>query len=203
MNPKNFLLCLVAFIAFASCTQKKEKDTTKQTDTRQTSANPVRDFREGLANLNDHDQRMIFDNLPGEIKVALWKDRLDEGLEMDLTDQQKQLVREIKDQLTPDMYDSKKNTGFMSYGAEWYSKAKAAFAKADTAKLQNIFMNLGKPNNAKGILQQPAIPDCDCVLAGAWGNCPLNFTCRVRNCTINRCGIFWAWRCDGLCVWNP
>lgn len=186
---------LLLIISFSACTINKAPVPVAQ--------EPITAFRLGLTKLNVDDQKLIFDNMPADIKSALWKDRLDEALTMPLTEAQKALVQEIRTQISPSIYDSAGSMEFKTYAVKWYAEATSAFKGADSSKLISIFMQLGDPNETVHyVTEQGNLPDCDCVLAGAWGNCPLNFTCKPKPCTANRCGIFWAWYCDALCKYD-
>ena len=197
-------MLLVLSIAFTSCKcgGDKKEDKMEMYDTKK----PITSFREGIVNMHELDQKKIFDGLSNEFKQALWKDRLAEALKLKWTDEQKNLLQAAMDRINQGIYvdTSIQRREFESFMTDWAPKARGAFKGEDSARFSQIVEHLGEPNKAGLIMQagNGEKVDCDCVLAGAILNCPLHHNCEKKDCSPNRCGLFWYWYCDGLCVYK-
>lgn len=161
---------------------------------------PITKLRLGLAALHPYDQKMIFKALPKEVKSELWKDRLTASLTKDLKEDQKMLLKEMRDQLRPEAYDTLLSSEFKSYAQKWYKQVELAFA-GDTLLFHEVLFTLGEHNQAQSMLQQVPRPNCNCEM-NAWFQCPVLpqlQNCKPIPCTRIPCGPLLWWNCNGMC----
>ena len=182
-------LNLLLLFSITSCSNKTESS----------KSTPIAEFRHGLIQLNESDQKAIFDGLPAQVKVELWKDRLNESMKSSLTDKQKELLKQLSDHLSVSIYDSVAGNDFRSFALGWYEKARNEFKNDDSTKLTDACMRLGPGNNNPPILQQ-GLQACDCDPTNNFHTCSLFANCLARSvCKANRCGFFWAYYCSEMC----
>ena len=168
-------------------------------------AKPVTAFRTALTRLHLADQKAIFSGMPAAIMAALWRDRLEESIRKSRTRQQKDVLKQIADQITPGVYDRRspaERKRFLSFYRKFQPTALAAFG-ADAARFRKISTLLGEGPTTAQLTQAAAVANCDCSLAAKGTGCDdcLTTNCKRISCTSTAfgCGCWWASSCDGIC----
>ncbi|RKN79364.1 bacteriocin fulvocin C-related protein [Ulvibacterium marinum] len=191
-------IIIAAISMLMACNEKALEQTIESAQVMEKQ--PITELRLGITALNEYDQKIIFQTLPNEIKSELWKDRLTASLKTGLKEDQKVLIMEMRDRLSPVAYDSLQSGEFMDYAQQWYKKTEIAFAR-DTLLFREILFSLGEKNEANRILQQVPRPNCNCEM-NAWFQCPIFpqiLNCKPLPCKRLPCGPLLMWNCNGIC----
>jgi len=162
-------------------------------------------FRQGLLQLHLSDQKIIFNHLPSTVKAALWRDRIQEAI-LCVDKQQKEVLRQIEERITPEVYDARKRTHrkqFFAFYRQAQPRALALF-RSDRKKFVAISTLLGERISAPRIVQGPGLPPCDCSLAArhtTCDDCDEQTNCKRVPCVVTKfgCGCCWMQPCDGVC----
>jgi len=200
------MLVLGGILVMLSCRQNKQAGNDSSNGHMENKTNPVTAFRVALSNLNIADQKAIFSTLSPAVKSALWQDRIEGALATSLSNEQKEVLRQISSHLTPAVYNPDSSMQRESFGRfyhEWIVKAKEVF-RNDSTSFISISTSLGEKNQTAMIAQaSPVLPGCDCNLASRQTNCDdcLLTNCKAVPCTASSwgCGCWWLSACDGVC----
>ncbi|WP_282162186.1 bacteriocin fulvocin C-related protein [Ulvibacterium marinum] len=151
-----------------------------------------------LAACKEHSPEKISRSIPSTLQQPITKLRL--GLAAFHPYDQKMILKEMRDQLGPETYDTLLSSEFSAYAQKWYKKVELAFAQ-DTLLFHEIWFALGEHNQAKSMLQQVPRPNCNCEM-NAWFQCPVLpqlQNCKPIPCTRIPCGPLLWWNCNGMC----
>lgn len=210
----HLLLCIAAAVFFtcSSCTSKTEETPATTTDSTtmvemdddgdsDENENPISEFREALAALPAKDRIQTFSGMSPEFKAAIWRNRLSDALNMDLTEEQKNVLLQAVENITEEAYTKEGEAKFNKFLAEFKPMAMKAFAD-DTVKLLTIVTKLDKPKSPSKQIPPDGEhkDDCNCHVADDW--CAPTMDCKPRLCNTSWIGCGWFWRksCDGLCI---
>lgn len=212
------MLCLLVLNMLQSCVSREEILTRKI----QLSADKVEGYNSWLADnkfrLNSVErneilskditlQKAIFTTISPEARYRMWIDKLNALDTSDMTPQQKMFIKDVKNSLTPDMFDFKNKNYATTY--KYFDFVKTNSIKifgADSAA--RIFSNLSDTNNfiARGIPLDPVTVACECSTKSDWCSCgpdPYHCAyCQNPSCsgeTNYGCGAFWSYACNGSC----
>lgn len=174
--------------------------------TKRPARKPVTAFRTALVKLHLADQKAIFNGLPPAIMAALWSDRLEESIRKSRKREQKDVLQQIVEKITPGVYDrrsSAKRKQFLVFYRKLQPAVLAAF-EADAPRLRNISTLLGEAPTVAAIAQEADLPKCNCSLAERGTNCDdcsFSTNCKSIPCTATwlGCGCWWLHPCDGIC----
>lgn len=149
-------------------------------------------------------QKAIFVNLPPEVKLRIWKDRLSSILKNNLTKSQNEFIEKVFSNLNRDMFDFSSPNIMQNYRYfnEIKDNAINLFGKGGGyiafASLGPTELIVDDPNAASN--------DCGCSSKSDWCVCgPDPFHCKWcqsgDGCKSSSwgCGTFWAYACNGNC----
>ncbi len=179
--------------------------------------------REQIKELANRQKQVVaFQALSPEQQYKVMSEKLDQILTQKMPREQRTLVEELKNKLTPNAY-SKGNKEFQQFiENDWLKRAMNVFT---TEELRVLFgriedvniegsghINLEHPvqtvvsradDNHKHMHtgQTQETYHCDCNLTSVFG-CGLDLVCTDTECHAhgdNGCGFLWLYRCEGLC----
>jgi hypothetical protein len=143
------------------------------------------------------------------LQCALWKDRIATAIADSATEDQKRILQQIHDLLTPSLYRDTGSAERMAEGSPYrrililIDSTTSTFG-ADSTRFFSILTTLGPATEAP-IADETEIKDCNCstdrngmLRANDCG--ALSRACQIVPCIPGRgCGVLWLNLCDGCC----
>lgn len=203
---------VTVFFSFSSCEQPAEKTTeTEQTemddDDMDEDEDPITEFREALAMLPVKDRVETFKGMSLEFKAKLWRSRLTEAMEGDITEDQKGVLMSLVEYVSPELYKEGGNEKLSTFLKEYMPTITKAFGEDNTMfadivnKIHEEQADIEYPKERTDASDDEE-KDCECSTKSDW--CAINFDCEAKDCDESwvGCGTMWAYSCDGLCIWQ-
>ncbi len=166
--------------------------------------------RKHIMDLGWEDQRTYYNNLPAERKLALWSQKLDQVIDLDIwNSEQQNLLLQLQRELSLELFKngSLAEKNFKEkFEPDWSSSARKNFAGQLAGE---IVQNLGNLSiSSTGNTMKIAIPGgggsqkevCECShfssYCGFKGWCQSSGSCEFM---LSGCGTLWLFACDGMC----
>lgn len=171
------------------------------------SSNPISSFRHGLSTLSLEEQKLAFNCLPDAFQAALWKDRLQLGIETVRDKAQKKLFGLLADLITPESYSvDKRNSAAQREIDEMEKQIEQVFP--DHTVFERFTQFLGDAPCPEETIKmgKKTKPTCTCSTSRSCllrhNDCGALTECLPGGCTKTNwgCGIAWLQSCDGLCT---
>lgn len=167
-------------------------------------------------------QKLSFRTLTSNEKEALWKIQIDYYLSSELNDNQKDVLRKLKDFISSETFESRYSPDILkNFSDKWTGEAKKFFssdlirtivseihtkeycedyviASKNPANPRSV--TLSAQSQAAMVSPNVVVPDCACSTSsdycGSYALCSSTW----RSCTsTSGCGFLWLYTCNGLC----
>lgn len=173
------------------------------------------EMRKSLSKLSRKDQILEYNMLSHHQKFDVWKDKISQVLTTDLSRQQREIIQELYEYITPVLFEGNE-AKFLSnnFVQQWLTKAVREFSPHELnmmfGRIEDYVPSTknGKSaadrDNGGGTDPEPPAPNCHCknTLINScefyWMECENG----AENCnsTSTGCGFLWQENCGGRCV---
>ncbi|MCW3071144.1 MAG: hypothetical protein JWO44_1034 [Bacteroidetes bacterium] len=167
-----------------------------------TKTNDALQLRMDLIKYPPDVQKAFFNSLNPHQKAMIWENKLDQAISYaGWNEYQVQLLNELKDNISPDLYSNNATLFRDQVQPEWLERAKGQFVFDDLMKIVSvlddytpgIIVGGGGTSNKK---------DCNCSVKSDWCSTALHQSCQITNgCndSAHGCGTLWVYGCKGEC----
>lgn len=193
---KNLFFLLISFCLTTSC--QLVKDDKKTIESYQISPE-----RQKLLSVRQEERRSYFDQLNNSQKVDIFKNKLEQVLQFEWSDEQRRMLVDASSFLTSDFYASPKSKSYLEAEKEWRSKTLKIFSPEILASIVATVEDFQQPQGMHKVVPPNVLadkPGCSCSEQSDW--CVWGFNC-TGTCWIGTensgCGTWWGYACNGSC----
>jgi hypothetical protein len=210
---KTILIIPILLFCWSLNSCKNANGPTKDNENANDFTNRVTSF--SFSSIDDFDDmpldqvRQIFRLASPQERCDMWKEKLNRVSSLSLSQNQRDLVQEIHDELTPDCFDwgSPKNQQFQEVFLPSLSvELESEFSDIQGLNVFYLLHDIDDINNSPFAAipddEPSGLEDCDCDYDSFFGGCQvLGNSCDEAECgSSNRgCGFMGIWKCDGSC----
>ena len=193
---KNLFFLLIPFFFTISCQFiRYDKETLE--------SYKISPERQKLLSIRTEDRRAYFDKLNNSQKVNIFKNKLEQVLQFDWSNEQRSILLEASSFLTTDFYVNPKPQKYVEAEKSWRSKALKVFSPEILADIVAVVDDFQQSQGINRVVPPSVLADeprCTCSEQSDW--CMWGFDCS-GTCWIGTdnsgCGTWWGYACNGSC----